>query len=352
MMRSNLTMRNVLITLAACLLFACATPARGQGQDADNGTKAEAPVSQKKSKKKKAAPDSATGESGAKRQRVFRLSASLSTVFDSNIEHDERRLRSFGMVPSLGFHFQDDAEKPSFEAQYEVGFHRYTRTDSYDRVSHYFTAEYRKRLPGRLTARTTGEVSLKGSSEDRDVNNQYSLEQQLQYRLRPSIRVAAFAAYRVKRYPLVDVGKNAIDPYVGGKFQHELKGGREWAISYRYDKNRSQDPKDRYVRWTYEAQFSTPLFSKRRDLLTVEARYSPRLYARQIKVGDERVARKDKRWVFEVDYERPLARDVRFGLDYKYETRTSNDPDKVFDGHVFGVTFGFDWWRSNRRGRD
>ncbi len=114
-MRSNLTMRNVLITLAACLLFACATPARGQGQDADNGTNAEAPVSNKtKTKKKKAAPDSATREPGEKRQRRFWLSASLSSVFDSNIEHDERRLRSFGMVPSLGFHFQDDAEKPSF----------------------------------------------------------------------------------------------------------------------------------------------------------------------------------------------------------------------------------------------
>src|SRR5215207_582334 len=252
MMRSNLTMRNVLITLAVCLLFACATPARSQGRDADNGTKAEAPVS-KKQTTTKAAPDSAAREPGEKRQRRFWLSASLSTVFDSNVEHDERRLRSFGMVPSLGFHFQDDAEKPSFEAQYEVGFHRYTRTNSYDRVSQYFTAEYRRRLPGRLTARTTGEVSLKGSTEDRDVNNQYSLEQQFQYRLAPSVRVAAFAAYRLKRYPLIDAGKNAIDPYVGGKFQHELKGGREWEISYRYDKNRSQDPKDRYVRWTYEA---------------------------------------------------------------------------------------------------
>ena len=76
---------------------------------------------------------------------------------------------------------------------------------------------------------------------------------------------------------------------------------------------------------------------------------SARLYTRQIGVDGERVARKDRRWVFEVDYERPLARGVRLGLDYRYETRTSNGPDKVFDGHVFGVTFGFDWWRSDRR---
>lgn len=343
MMRSQTTSRNALITLAACLLFACASPARGQSTEGDAERKTAATAT----KKKKAARASAKEQEGEqKSRRRFWLFGSLSTVFDSNVEHDERRLRSFGFVPSFGFHFQNDAEKPSFEAEYEVGFHRYTRTDSFDRVSHYFTSAYRKRLPGRFSSRTTAEVSLKGSSEDRDVNNQYSLEQQLQYRVTPTARVSAFAAYRIKRYPLVDAGKNAIDPYVGGKFQHELKGGREWELSYRYDKNRSQDPKDRYVRWTYEAQFATPLFRSRRDLLTVEARYSPRLYARQIKVdGGGRAARKDRRWVFEFDYERPLSRGVRLGLGYQFEKRDSNDPEKKFDAHVLGITFGFDWWK-------
>jgi hypothetical protein len=341
-MRSHLTLRNALTTLAACLLFACASPALGQSREGDAEQKVEA--STRKKNKKKATRPSATKEQEEKNRRRFWLSASLSTVFDSNVEHDERRLHSFGLVPSFGFHFRDDPEKPSFEAEYEVGFHRYTRTDSFDRVSHHFTGAYRRRLSGRLSARATAEVSLKGSSEDRDVNNQYSLEQQLQYRLNTSTRLSAFAAYRLKRYPLIDAGKNAIDPYVGGRVAQELKGGREWQLTYRYDKNRSQDPKDVYVRRTYEAQFSTPLSRSRRDLLTVEARYSPRLYARQIKVDGERVPRKDRRWVFEFDYERPISRDVRLGLDYQYETRDSNDPDKRFDAHVFGVTFGFDWW--------
>jgi hypothetical protein len=344
MMRKQPTLRNAVIGLAACLLFVCAAPARGQSAEGDAERKTEATA--KKKKKKTARSSSAEkreeGERGGKRFRFF---GSLSTVFDSNAEHDERRIRSFGLVPSFGFHFQDDAEKPSFEAEYEVGLHRYTRTDSFDRVSQYFTAAYRKRLPGRFSSRTTAEVSLKGSSEDRDVNNQYSLEQQFQYRVMPSVRLSAFAAYRLKRYPLIDAGKNAIDPYVGGRVAQELKGGREWQLTYRYDKNRSQEPKDRYVRRTYEAQFSTPLFRARRDLLTVEARYSPRLYARQIKVDGARVPRKDRRWVFEAEYERPLDNGVRLGLDYRYETRDSNDPEKRFNSHVVGVSFGFDWWK-------
>jgi hypothetical protein len=343
MMRRHLTATNALIILAACMLFACASPARGQSVEGDAERKTEAPPVKKKKKSARASETREQAEQ--KRRRRVWLFASLSTVFDSNVEHDERRLRSFGLVPSFGFHFQDSAEKPSFEAEYEVGLHRYTRTDSFDRVSHYFTAAYRRRLLGAFSSRTTAEVSLKGSSEDRDVNNQYSIEEQFQYRLGPAVRLSAFAAYRLKRYPLIDAGKNAIDPYVGGRLQQELKGGREWQLTYRYDKNRSQDVKDRYVRRTYEAQFSTPLFRARRDLLTLEARYSPRLYARQIKVDGVRVPRRDTRWVFETDYERPLARDVRLGLNYKYETRDSNDPDKRFDAHLFGVTFGFEWWR-------
>jgi len=344
MMKSHLKLRNAVIALAACLLFACAAPARGQRPEGEAERKTDTAAARKK---KKAARDSkARGlEEGRKSGRRFWLSASLSTVFDSNVEHDERRLRSFGLVPSFGVHFRDDAERPSFEAEYEVGFHRYTRTDSFDRVSQYLTAAYRKRLPRGFSSRTTGEVSLKGSSEDRDVNNQYTLEQQFQYRLPRSVRLSAFAAYRLKRYPVIDAGKNAVDPYVGGRFLQELAGGREWQLTYRYDKNRSQDPKDFYVRRTYEAQFSTPLFRARRDLLTLEARYSPRLYARQIKVDGVRVPRRDRRWVFEADYERPLGQDVRLGLDYRYETRGSNDPEKRFDGHVVGVSFGFDWWR-------
>lgn len=341
-MRSHLTFRSAIVTLAACLLFACAAPARGQSPEGEAEQQTGTTVTKKK--KKTARPSAASRREEGKRGRRFWLSASLSTVFDSNVEHDERRLRSFGLVPSFGFHFRDDAERPSFEAEYEVGFHRYTRTDSFDRVSHYLTAAYRKRLPRGFSSRTTGEASLKGSSEDRDVNNQYSLEQQFQYRLMPSVRLSAFAAYRLKRYPVIDAGKNAIDPYVGGRVAQELKGGREWQFTYRYDKNRSQDPKDRYVRRTYEAQFSTPLFRSRRDLLTLEARYSPRLYARQIKVDGVRVPRRDTRCVFEADYQRPLGQDVRLGLNYRYETRDSNDPEKRFNAHVGGVSFGFDWW--------
>jgi hypothetical protein len=336
-------MRKISAVIIAQLILCCIVCAQGQTHDTAQPARQKAAAAKQKARRAKAAP---RAETTAAPRRMW-LFMSLSSLFDSNINHDEEHVRSFGLVPSVGFHFQDNAEKPSFAAEYEVALHRYTRTREFNRVSQFFSANYRRRLVGPLSARTTGEVSLKGSSEDRDVNNQYSLEQQLQYRLNAATRLQAFAAYRLKRYPLIDQSKNAIDPYFGGKFQQQLAGGREWALSYRYDKNRAQGEKDRYVRQTYEVQFSTPLARARRDLLTVEARYSPRLYARQIKLGDMRVPRRDRRWVLDVAYDRPLSRAVLMGLNYKFEQRGSNDVDKRFNAHLFGITFGFKWWKGD-----
>jgi hypothetical protein len=334
-------MKRVLLALIVNLLLASYVAAQSQ---TNSGVDKTDDTTKTSVKKKSTSRKSRQGEK-QREPRRFWLSMSMSSAFDTNITHDEQSLDSFGLVPSFGAHFVDNTEKPSFEADYEVALHRYTRTNEFNRVSHYFTASYRRQLARRWYAKTTGEVSLKGSSEDRDVNNQYVLEQQLQYRFNPSNRLTAFAAYRLKRYPFQDQGKNAIDPYVGGKFEQRLKGERRWEIGYRYDKNRSQDVKDRYVRWSYNAEFATPLSKKRLDLLTVGLRYSPRLYARQIKVDGERVPRHDRRWAFDVLYERPLNRDVRMGWSYSYEKRGSNDPDKKFSSNLFGMTFTFDWWK-------
>lgn len=331
-------MRKKLIALIVILLLVC--PVVSQAQTKLRASTGKMATTKKNSSSRRKPQKERVGVP----RRVW-ITMALSAAFDSNIEDDRRGTNSFGLVPSLGVHFQNDAEKPSFEADYEVALHRYTNSSKYDRISQNLTASYRLQLSRRLQLRTTGEISLKGSSEDRDVNNQYILEEQLQYRINPNNRLRLFGAYRLKRYPLDDIGKNAIDPYIGARFDQKLKGGRGWELFYRYDKNRSQDPKDRYVRWTYGVQFTTPLFRERQDLLTLDVRYAPRLYARQVKVDGVRVPKRDQRWTFDILYERPLSRDVRLGLNYRFETRKSNDPDKNFNSHLFGVTFAFTWWR-------
>src|ERR1044072_3803517 len=278
-------------------------------------------------------------------RRRFWVSMSLASVFDTNITHDEQEVSAFGLVPSLGFHYRNNAERPSLEVDYEIGLHRYTNTDEFNRVSHNFSTVYRKQLAKRLYSKTTTEISLKESSEDRDVNNIFVLEQQLQYRFTSNTRLAGFAAYRMKRYPLLDADSNAIDSYAGGKLEERFRGDRRLELTYRYDHNRAFDPRNNYFRRMYSLEFETPLSLKRRDALSAEFRYSPRTYqTRLTKVNGVRGPRHDDRWVFDVIYERLISSKTMMAFEYEFETRNSNDPDKLFTSHAFGLTFTFDGW--------
>jgi hypothetical protein len=278
-------------------------------------------------------------------RRRWWVSMSLASVFDTNITHDEQQIGSFGLVPSFGFHFRDNVERPSFEADYEVALHRYNHTDEFDRLSHNLNAVYRKQLAKRVYSKTTTEISLKGSSEDREVNNNYIFEEQLQYRLPFNTRVAGFAAYRLKRYPLIERDSNAIDSYVGGKVEQRLRGDRRVEFTYRYDHNRAWDPRNNYIRRTYSVEFQTPVSIVRRDSVSAEFRYSPRDYQnRTTRVNGIRVPRHDDRWVFDVTYTRLLRPDLSMQIFYQYEKRNSNDIDKLFTSNQVGLTFTFDKW--------
>jgi hypothetical protein len=278
-------------------------------------------------------------------RRRWWMSMSLASVFDTNITHDERHVSAFGLVPSFGLHFRDNPERPSLEVDYEVAVHRYNNTDEFDRVSHSLTAVYRKQLMKRLYSKTTAEMSLKGSSEDREINNNYILEQQLQYRFATNTRIAALAAYRLKRYPLLDQDSNAVDSYAGAKIEQRFRGDRRIEFYYRYDRNRAWDPRNNYIRRTYSVEFETPLSLRRRDLIVAEFRYSPRHYQNRLtRVNGIRVPRNDQRWVFDVSYERAIRPNLLLAIDYQYEKRGSNDPDKLFTSNVFGLRFTFDKW--------
>src|SRR6266496_2152424 len=309
-------MKNVLLSaVALSLLLSCSLEVASQAGEVATNHPAEA--------EKGTANDVSRPvglESGSWPRRLW-FFATLASSFDTNINHDRESLRSYGVVPSIGFHFQNSRENPSFEIEYEVGLHRYTNTERWNRVSHNLVTSYKHHLVGPLYMKTEAELTLKGSSEDRELNDQYVLGQQLDYRLNSHNRVQLFAAYRLKRDP-IDNGDNAIDPYAGAKFVQRLAGDRRWEISYRYDKNRSWNPRNRYIRWTYGAEFETPVLD-RRNHLTFDLTYKPRLYARTVRIEDQRVPRHDQRWLFGVLFERSLRPDLQMALFYKYETRDS-----------------------------
>jgi len=324
-------MKNVLLSLLlSSVVFSTAIPAAAQTTTRTKSLVAANP---------KEATQNVQPKTEKTWRRKFWFFANIGTGFDSNINHDEEGIESFGLVPSMGFHLQDSVENPSFEFEYEGGLHRYTNTDKWNRFSNRIEGSYRKKI-GRWVSRTEGEILLKGSSEDRELDNWYSIGQRIEYRLTRDDRVQVFATYRIKRDPH-DSGSNSIDSYIGGRYIRRL-GLRELELSYRYDKNRSWDPSNRYIRWQYEAQFETPVFG-RRNRLTLEGTYKPRLYSKTVKVDRVRVPRHDDRWIGEIRFERALRPDLDMSLGYRYETRDSNDPEKKFNSHQAGIGFSYRW---------
>lgn len=342
-----LTLSSMLAALLALATFACPASAFARSGDKAAPPKKESAASIKKPKRKiKPAQTTETTSSGARRRLWFY--ASLSSLFDSNIDHDENNARSFGLVPSVGVHFQSSLEKPALQLDYETALHSYTNASRWDRASHKMRASFERRFGRRFVAETTGEMTFKGSSEDRELSNQYVLGQEFELRATQSRRFKVFGAYRLKRYP-DDPGRNSINPYIGGAFEQRFAGGRSFALSYRYDKNRSWRQRNRYIRWTYGADFKTP-FLRRDALLTVEARYRPQLYARTIEVEDENghdrdVTRRDRRWIAGASWQRPFKDNLLVGFGYRFEARRSNDVEKNFNSHLAGVTLTYRWWR-------
>src|SRR6266849_3589332 len=104
---------------------------------------------------------------------------SLGQVFNSNIDQDEKHLKSFGIVPGFGISYRSSAKHPSFRFNYEVGLHRYTQTDRWNKTSQLLETSFERRFLKNLAAETEAVVSLKGTNEDRELANQYVIEEQI-----------------------------------------------------------------------------------------------------------------------------------------------------------------------------
>jgi len=286
----------------------------------------------------------ASRKSESRRRRLV-LSLSLSNVFSSNIKQDEDREPSFGFAPGWGIHFQNRNSNPDFEIDYSQTSHSFTNTNRYDRVSQHLEAKFYRPLFRRLKSETGMEILLKGSSDSdsRSVGNQYTFLQAFEYRIARRNRLRVYGAYRIKKFE-DSPGRNAVNPFFGFRYEQRLGDGRRWEIGYRYDDNRTEDPRRRYLRRSYSGEFGTPLFGG--DRLTLGARYRPQLYTRQITFDGKQVPRSDRRWTFSADWERSLRHNLDLNVGYYFEKRNSNDRDENFNEHFFGVslTYRFGLW--------
>jgi hypothetical protein len=258
---------------------------------------------------------------------------SLTSVSDTNIDHNTLGVNSAGGVLGVGVVYRNNPLDPTVEVNAEVAGHSYTNTSRWDRFSQKLDASWEHDLPGRWRFDTGGEISLKGSSEDRELSDQYVIIPRIAYRITSQTRVRMYGALRARRYD-EDRDRNAFNRYIGVEFTERARPDRRWEVDLRYEVNETESSRQHYVRWTFGTGYSFLVADA--DRVDVEARYRMQRYPfRLVEVDDVDVERRDHRWIPRISWTRPLRSNLDLRVGYTLETRTSNDLDREFTAHLF-----------------
>lgn len=272
--------------------------------------------------------------------KTWSVLAGLNSVFNSNLEHDPVAVRAFGFTPSITAGYQIRSKRHRGRVIYGFAGSRYTRRTDLNRIGHYFGASYRFTL-GRWSSETEAEAIFKGTNDDRETNNQFIATQKLGFRVDSKTRAQIYYAYRIKRFLPEDAERNSVNPMYGLKFSRAFGKKFDWEIGYRYDQNRARDPRQNYIRSTYDTEFKYQLSKK--DLLEAGFAYKPRLYSRTLRVGDVRVPRRDRKYTWQLNWQRTLTDRLGFDLGYAFEKQTSNDVEKLYDDHQISLSLFYHW---------
>jgi len=269
-------------------------------------------------------------DGGSSWLRPFTFFVNLGAIYDSNINHDEDPIRTWGGFLGGGVRFETD----DFYAQYEIASFSYTYTDSgWSRISHRLETAYEHDLSKKWEAELVGEAVLKGSSEDNDLGDEYTLKPRLNYDLSDSQRVRLYGAYRLRSYGDIDPLRDANNYYVGLQFRQRIGTGH-FDAEYRWEVNESKGPRNQYNRQTYGLEYTTP-FGGGLHQLVLEARYRPVQYwHRRIDNEEDEDLRRDVRWIGTAVAKLSLSRRISIHPTYRYERRTSNDPEEEWDAHL------------------
>ena len=271
--------------------------------------------------------------------------ALLSNVYESNIDHSVEAVPSVGLVPGLHVRLMDRPENAHLALDYTIAQHAYTNTDRWDRTSHQLGAAYELEPFRDVASVTEAEVSLGGSSEDRDLSNQYQLVQAFEFKLTRMHRVEVYATLRYKTVP-ADPEGNAFKPNVGVVYQQRWPSGFRWEVGARAETNQEPVEDGNYHRLTYMAEVQVPVPGSQ-DVLELDLRqrfkhYTAR-FAEDVNGDDTDQLRRDRQWTLGIAWTHTVLQQVGLELGVELERRTSNDPDKLYvaTALVLGLAYRF-----------
>lgn len=272
--------------------------------------------------------------------KTWSVVVTYNTTFDTNLEHETNAKSAVGFAPSVTAGYQLRSKRHRLKLIYGLAGSRYTKNTDLNRVGQYFGAAYRLSF-GKWSLETEGEAILKGTNEDRETNNQFIVTEKLTYRFDRKTRAGVYYAYRLKRFAAEDAERNSVNPLYGFKFTRDFGSKIQWDFGYRYDENRARSPRQNYIRSTYNTSLTYQLTKK--DLLSADANYRPRLYQRTIRIGDARIPRRDRKYSFDLGWRRDVTNRFGFEFFYGFEKQNSNDADKIYRNHQAGFSIFYRW---------
>ena len=266
---------------------------------------------------------------------VAKVSADL--VYDTNIERDDTSQHSIGRILAVGLRYRKERKHDALFGAYDAALHEYSNSDTYDRTSHQIALGYSRELNKKWDFEIEGEVSFKGSNDDRELFDQRSIKASLKYSLTKQMDLIFEQGYRDRSY--TDAGEDANNIYSELTWRKDLDKDRRLEFSARTESNIAFDRKYDFRRLTYGADYRQQI--SRADQIEIEARYRFRNYA--FREGDGSALRSDKNFIFGVTYDRALTDNWILSLGYRYEKRHSNDSDKLFDESRFIIGLTHRW---------
>jgi hypothetical protein len=236
----------------------------------------------------------------------------------------------------LSARYRSARRHPTYEFEYDIANHEYSRSSQYDRTSHRFYGNYYRELTDRLEFDLPVEVTFKGSTEDRDVSDQVQVGPELTYKLDRINDLKLRGVYRTRKFP-DDPPRDSHNRYAQVGLERRLSPASKAELSFRYEVNSAKGSRNSYTRWTYGLEVESKLDP--RNTLLFEARYRPRRYDHR-KTDDDDL-RFDRNWIFDLGLRRTITDRIEALVGYRAEFRRSNDEGRDFAEHVVSVGLSY-----------
>lgn len=265
--------------------------------------------------------------------------AGLFFTLDSNIERDDRPTSSFGSSLFAGLTYKNPIPKPTLTLDYELARHEFSHSSTWDRVSQQLAVEYSKKASDLWEPFVQAEISLKGSSEDREIFDQYLIKPGVTYEIDGATRLVLEQAFRRRIYD--DNAQTAANSYTELTLRRRIAKGRRLDLSARREQNNANDSRYDFDRTSYAVEYQQDLSKASR--LTLEARVKLKDYtSRTIKKPTDPL-RRDNNLIFTALYENALSDNWIFSFEFRFEGRDSNEIGKPFDENRFTIGLTHRW---------